>query len=312
MIARSTCLLAFLPLQLGCGAAPSPSATAVLRPAAQREAGSAPAANRREIQRAGQAPALPRLTADQSYGVWLADDDSCWLHLEKPRVRIVAVNREKQTGWLCNGYYAFARDGSVFGCIHEFGQIAADALTDLCWSNESSLRGLPMRKEARPFHCELRADGDSLKVLDFRGPTWHGDGDRWHGRSYRKVALARPGHSGTLPPVGNWERRPPETRDRVALSILPEQIGVTIVDGAAGRRMRLQGECAAASDGLLYGMFLTVDHALGSEKPEPLSPAPLFCLRLGSTSNRLQVRSLESLDLDEATRARLQGEYRPD
>ncbi|MBM4070638.1 MAG: hypothetical protein FJ271_17030 [Planctomycetes bacterium] len=311
MTFRSSWLTIFLPLLAGCGAAPSPTAaTALLRPAAQESNAALQESNPSGIQRVSHSPALPRLAPEQTYGVWVDDAGSSWLRLEKPRLRIVSINPERRSGRLCNAHYAIAQDGSVYGCIHEIGQISASACQDLSWSNESSLRGLRMTKVALPFHCEMCADGEALRILDFRGPMTRDAGDGWHFGTYRKVALTRPGHAGILPPLGNWERQP-DSHDRVVLSILPDQIGVTIVDGKAGKRSRWLGECSAGPDGLLYGMFLTVDHALGREKPEPLMPPPLFCMRLGSSGAPPNVLGLDGLDIDEAMRSRLLGAYRP-
>lgn len=311
MTSRSTWLLAFLPLLAGCGSSAPSAATSLLRPTAPPDNHSKPESQLSKVQQAKHSPALPRLAPDQTHGVWLNDAGTSWLRLEKPRLRIICIEPESGSGWLCHGHYAFARDGSVFGCIHEIGQFSENAHKGLCWSNESSLRGLAMQSVTLPFHCELCAHGDGMKICDFRGSKLVGDGIRWHECAYRMVALARPGRAGSLPPLGNWELRAPETHDRVLLSILPEQIGVTIIEATAGKRSRWHGECAAGPDGLLYGMLLTVDRALGREQPELLSPAPLFCVRLGTLSQELHVHSLEGLDLDESMRAHLLGVYRP-
>jgi hypothetical protein len=150
-----------------------------------------------------------------------------------------------------------------------------------------------------------------MKIVDFRGPAFHDERDRWHGLRYEKVALARPGYVNAVPPLGNWERTPPDSRDRIELHVLPEQLGVTIVEGATGKRTRLQGEYAMAPDGLLYGMFTTIDCAFGRDQPKPLEPAPLYSLRLGFVGNHLEVGEVESVDLEGGIRSRLKGEYPP-
>jgi hypothetical protein len=309
MTPRPTWLLALVPLLAGCGSAAPGTATLLPRPTARPDNRASPEPQPAKIQQVKLSPRLPRLAPDQTHGIWLNDAGTSWLRLEKPRLRIICIDPASGSGRLCHGHYAFARDGSIFGCIHELGRFSHREHQGLCWNNETSLRGLAMHSVALPFHCELCADGDGMKICDFRGSKLEGC-DSWHDAAYRKVALARPGHAGTLPPLGNWELRPPETHDRVLLSILPDQIDVSIVEARAGKRSRWHGECAAGPDGLLYGMLETVDRTLGQEQPEALFPAPLFCVRLASLGQQLQVRSLEGLDLDESMRSRLLGEYR--
>lgn len=315
MIPKSAWWLLILLWLTGCAGwnsrAPSPAEAASPSHQQSQEPARTKAATDATV--ASHVPALARLGPEESYGVWLAEDGlvTTWIRLEKPRLRIVSVDLEKKIGWAVNGYYAFAKDGSVFAALAEVGQLNEAALPGLCWSDEKSLRGLPMDKTPRPFRCDFCADGDGLKIDGYRGATFHDARDTWQGRRYHKVAAARPGYAGSFPPLGNWEQRLPESHDRMIVHFLPNQIGVTMVDSKAGKRTRLRGECAAGPEGLIYGIFTTIDTAIGRDQPEPLAPPPLFCLRLGFTSNRLTIREVEGPELAEGTRSRLMGEYLP-
>lgn len=310
----SVWVLMGLPLLAGCTGWPFSSASHPGEDASPRETsalqGMAADAN---VRQAGGQATEPKLDAEQSYGVWLAEAGPAvtWLRLEKPRFHVVTTGRERNLGWVMNGSYAFARDGSVFGVVTEIGRLPETASAGLSWSDERSLRGLPMEPHMLPFYCQFRPEGEGMRIAGFLGTLFKDERDRWLECGYQKVALARPAYAQAQLPMGNWERRPPESRDRLVLNLLPDQVGVTHVDGRAGQRTRLRGECVPAPGGLIFGIFTSVDRALGSDQPARIVPPQAFCLRVSSSGQFLDVREAQAVGLDERIRGALKGEFLP-
>jgi hypothetical protein len=253
---------------------------------------------------------------EQAYGVWLLEQGPTrtWVRLEKPKISIVEVDRDKDEACILNGDYSVARDGRVFGIITGHEQSAGDRERTLAlWRGDEGVWRRTQTKETRlPYCCSLRPAGETLIIDELRGVCFSAGRERSFQGVFHKVSLGRPGYVKAPAPLGSWELEPPGVKARVNLHILADRFDFTILDRVTGQRLHLEGEYDMTAEALFYAVLtkLEISNGNSTRVTGPVLPTPLY-FRFGWYGPALQILDFESLCFDKKTNHTLAGRYAP-